>query len=157
MIDLNITEAKKIRFGIAVSGVQTRDLKGALRMIIDGIEYGFPVSIIDGKITVEIPPLENTMKKDLSEGQKINAKLEVIAGDTFLVPWEDSFKINKPIKIEAVIAEVEDIKEQKPKAKVKLEEIENIKIPLLKKEIRKENETGKKKAKISKFAKILGE
>lgn len=127
MIDLNVTEAKKIRFGVAVSGVQTRDLKGSLRMIIDGIEYGFPASIIDDKVSIEIPPLDNTIKTVLSEGQKINAQLEVIAGDTFLVPWTDSFRIHRPIKVEAVVSKIEEIKEKKPAAKVKLEEIEDIK------------------------------
>ena len=160
MIDLNVTEAKKIRFGVAVSGVQARDLQGSLRMVIENIEYGFPISVVDDKMAVEIPALDNVVKSGiLSEGQRINARLEVVAGDTFLVPWTDNFRIKRPIKVEAVVSEVEEIKEEKPKAKVQLEDIEDIKIPLLKekkveKTVKKEEKAKKIK---SKFAKILGE
>lgn len=151
MIDLNVTEPKKIKFGVSVSGVQTRDLRGTLRLMIEGIEYGFPATIVDDKLIVEIPALEG-VKPSISDGEKLNGQLEVIAGDTFLVPWTDNFRIHRPVKVEARISEVEEIKEKKkPSAKVKLED----EIPLLKEDKIKKR-PAKQKPK-SKFARSLGE
>ena len=45
MISLNINESKKIRFKISLSGVQAQDLTGAMRIMVEEVEYGFPIKI----------------------------------------------------------------------------------------------------------------
>jgi hypothetical protein len=124
MIKLNASEKKEIKFDVSVSGVSTQDLKGALRLILEGIEYGFPVSIVEGSVRVVIPALDSFVKDDLKDGQRLDAKLEIIADDTYLVPWKDTLVIETPIKVEAVISEVISVDEViKPKIIVsKIEE-----------------------------------
>jgi hypothetical protein len=150
MIKLNASEKKEIKFDVSVSGVSTQDLKGALRLILEGIEYGFPASIVDGAVRVVIPALDSFVKNDLKDGQRLDAKLEIIADDTYLVPWEDTLVVETPIKVEAVISEVISVDEViKPKITVsKIEE----KLVEEKKEEKKE----KKKQQItSRFRKTM--
>jgi len=112
MIKLNSQRSKQIKFGVEVAGVQMRDLKGAIRLIHEGVEYGFPISIIDDTITVEIPALEKIIKEDLKDNTTIEAKLEIIADDVHSVPWSDTIRIERPIKVEATIQETEDVQEK---------------------------------------------
>jgi len=110
MINMNINETKKLKFGIAVSGVQTRDLAGKMRILIDGVEYGFPTTVLDDKILVEIPPLNDIVKSGLKEGRALQAKLDIVVGDTTLTPWADTVKLIMPVTVEAIISEEENVK-----------------------------------------------
>ena len=134
MLNINSNEKKKLKFGISVAGVQARDLRGALRLTVEGIEYGFPVKVVEGDIEVEIPPLRKLINEVDSE-KRYEVKLELIANDTYIVPWSDVAKIKTPISVEVSesiqeedekVAEVtigitkvdeEDVKEIKPKKK----------------------------------------
>ncbi len=111
MVQINTQKGKRLKFGVSVAGVQPRDLKGALRMKIGEVEYGFPTILEDGSLVVNIPPLD-TIIDNLVEGQRFEAKLEIIAHDTYIVPWSDSVRIEKPITVEAQITEEEDLKEK---------------------------------------------
>ena len=122
MINMNINEIKKLKFGVAVSGVQTRDLSGTLRLFLDGIEYGFPTTVLDDKILVTIPDLQSVVKSGLKEGRVIKAVLDVKIGDTILQPWADSIKLTAPIQIEATISEEENIKKTETTIKLNLED-----------------------------------
>jgi hypothetical protein len=98
-----------------------RDLKGAVRLIHEGIEYGFPIVILDDTITVEIPALEKIIKEDLKDNTPIEAKLEIIADDVFSTPWADTIRVERPIKVEATLQEVEELQEKiKPNIKAKI-------------------------------------
>lgn len=111
MVQINTQRGKRLKFGVSVAGAQARDLKGALRMKVGEIEYGFPTVLENGSLVVNIPPLD-TVIENLTEGQRFEAKLEVIAQDTYLVPWSDTIKIEKPVQVEAQITEEEDLKEK---------------------------------------------
>jgi hypothetical protein len=118
MITLNVQRSKQIKFGVEISGVLMEDIKGAVRLTHEGIEYGFPIKIVDNKIFVEIPPLENVIISELKDNQNMTAKLEIIADDVYLTPWSDTIRIEKPIKVEAVIQDTEEIEERiKPNIK----------------------------------------
>ena len=112
MIKLNCQRAKQIKFGVSVAGVDIRDLKGAVRLTHEGIEYGFQIQILDEDIFVEIPPLENIILKKLNDNDTIEAKLEIIADDVYSVPWADTIRIERPIKVEATIQETEEVQEK---------------------------------------------
>ena len=112
MIKLNVQRSKQIKFGVEVAGVEMRDLKGAVRLTHEGIEYGFPIVIVDDTITVEIPSLEKIIKEELIDNTPIEAKLEIIADEVHSVPWADTIRIERPIKVEATIQETEDIQEK---------------------------------------------
>lgn len=118
MINININESKKLRFKVSLSGVQPQDLRGSMRMVIEGMEYGFPIKIDKGDIIVEINPISNISKK-LKDGSLLDAKLELVAVDTYLVPWQDKIKIENPIKVEAKLEDiVEEIKDLIPKVEI---------------------------------------
>ncbi|MBU0777851.1 hypothetical protein KKF82_06300 [Patescibacteria group bacterium] len=108
MITLNINESKSISFEVSVQGVELNDLKGALRIVSEGIEYGFPISISNGSISVNIPSLGRLIKGRLNDS--IEAKLEIIAGDTYIVPWTDTIKIESPVVVEAKVKEIKEVK-----------------------------------------------
>lgn len=160
MINLNVQKSKQIKFGVEISGVQLQDIKGAIRIMHEGIEYGFPIKIIDNKIVAEIPPLENVIISELTDSEYMNAKLELIAGDVYLTPWEDNIKIEKPIKVEATIQEVEDIddvqEKKKPDIKTNiLSDLDlDIKMPKKKSKIFEKKKERKTKIK-SKFSKMM--
>jgi hypothetical protein len=127
MIRINTADRKKLKFGVAVSGVQTRDINGVLRLTYEGIEYGFKTEVVDDKLAVEIPPLDNIIKEELIDGAKLSGRLEVVAEDTFIIPWTDNFKVVKPIKVEATITEDEDIPEKEISVKATVTEEEDVK------------------------------
>ena len=107
MLNINANETKKIKFGVSIAGIQLRDIKGALRLKIEGIEYGFPIEIEDGKVVAEIPPLKDLIQ-EVDELKRYDVKLELIAGDTYIVPWTDIAKIKLPIKISVAESSIEE-------------------------------------------------
>ena len=125
-------------------GVNTKDLTGNVRLMVDGIEYGFPTTAMDDTLVVTIPPLDEFIKSDLSEGKQIHAKLDVIANDTYLNPWIDTITVENPVTVEATVSE-EIEEDNKPVIDVKMvmEETEEKKV------------IPKKELKRSKFGKAL--
>lgn len=113
MMKINVNETKNIKFSVNVQGIDIRDLKGHIRLIKDDIEYGFPIKTNGEKIEVSIPPLSTIIKEDLSEKDKFEAKLEIIANNTYSSPWADTIVVEVPMKVEASLSKEEDIKEEK--------------------------------------------
>ena len=159
MINLNINEKKSLQFDVSVSGVDMDSLKGSMKIVMEGIEYGFPIKVIDGKIVVNIPPLTTFLKEDMLKNQTLNATLEIIADDTYLVPWEDQILLESPVRVEAVVSDIKGIME---KVKPQIISIKNPKI--IAEEVPVEEEEAdescgkdhdKKKKKKSKFAEAL--
>lgn len=127
MVKLNTGSKKVLTFEIQVGGIQSTQLESYLRIVLDGIEYGFPAEIKDDCVTVEVPPLSKIIPKPLREGEKIEAKLEMIADGYYLEPWKDTIVLSNPVTVEAKIkddtnsdVEVSLISEQsKPVTKTK--------------------------------------
>lgn len=115
LIDLDISKSKKFKFKVSVSGVNVQDLKGALRIIIDNIEYGFLIKIENGSVVSEIESLLSICKKDIKDGSIFDAKLELIAENVYFIPWKDKVRISNPVVIEA---DLEDIELKKPEVKI---------------------------------------
>ena len=107
MLKLNINKKRKLNFEVQIGGINTDQLSGSLKFIIDGIEYGFPAEIKSESILVEIPPLRNIIKREIQEGEKIEGSLELNGNGYFMNPWNDTFKITNPVTVEAKIT-IED-------------------------------------------------
>lgn len=146
---INIDESKKISFDINVTGTQYNNIFGSLKININEVEYGFPVTIDDGTVLVTIPPLEEIVKIELNDGDNYDAKLELVAEDQYIVPWEDIITIEKPVSISATIKAEESLKEKK-KVNIDIKKI-NEKIEKKKK---KKKVVEKKKPK-TRFGKLL--
>jgi len=115
MISLNVNESKNIEFDINVSGTDPSNIKGYLRFNKNDVEYGFPVVVEGGSVKVNIPNLSSFIKENLQDGEKVDARLDIVAnGDTYIMPWTDQLLISTPLKMEAKVKGVEDVKESKP-------------------------------------------
>lgn len=114
MITLNISERKEIKFNVTVGGVSHRDLVGKMRIVLEGIEYGFSIKMVDNAAVVVIPPLDTFIRSEkLTEGMLLDASLDIIADGNLLVPWKDSIRIEMPVKVEATVIGISESDEKK--------------------------------------------
>jgi hypothetical protein len=120
MIKISSNEEKNLDFHFELSGLSPRQIDMRLRMIIDGIEYGFPAELRQESIHVSIPPLKSIVNREFREGETFNASLDVTGDGHFLQPWADHFKVSNPIRMEAKVNEGK--KESKPDIRVAISE-----------------------------------
>jgi len=96
-----------LSFESEITGVDITNLKGYLRMYIDGIEYGIPVSIEENMINVSIPALNDFVKKPFNGKTEIPVKLEIMGPEFYLCVWEDIFIVKPVIKARVTPVNVE--------------------------------------------------
>ena len=118
MLKLNVNQEKQLNFEIQIGGVQTEQVKSHLRIVMDGVEYGFPAHVGSDSITVDLPPLRSIAARKLKEGEEVDVKLEIVADGNYLTPWSDTFVLSNPLIIEAKI--VDDDFKPAPAFKTKL-------------------------------------
>ena len=119
-MEINSNKEKNIIFEVQLSGISSKELTGYFRLLVDGIEYGFPADITESNISVNIPNLKNIIHRPLREGEKIKSKLEVFGNDNYLLPWSDSVTIKSSVMIEAKIVDEEKFTSKKPMIKATL-------------------------------------
>lgn len=101
---------------IEAKGIKPQSLNFTFRIMIEGVEYGFPCKLDGNKVSVRIPPLADIVKENLENGN-YDAKLEVTGEDKYyLKPFSESIKVKIEPKVEIEIAEskedlAQDIKE----------------------------------------------
>jgi len=139
MLYLKADEPRTLTFEVDIRGVGKGDLKGYVRLFINDAEHGFPVSIDEGVISADIPPLTEVIKlKTLDDGDVVEAKLELMTDQHIFTPREGEVKVSVPMGIKAklsnesmkpinagspVVAKVVETKEDK-KATKKQEAVE---------------------------------
>ena len=119
-MEIQSNKERNIVFEIQLSGITTKELTGYFRMVVDGIEYGFPAEINESSISVNIPNLKNIVHRPLREGEKIKSKLEVFGNEHYMKPWDDSVTIKSSVMIEAKIVENNSTDVKKPLIKASL-------------------------------------
>jgi len=95
MITLKLNEGKRLKFSYAVASVHPENITGNFILDFDDSIIGFPIKIRDQKIVVEIKTLGRFIREDIGV---IKARLEIVAKDTFLVPWRGQVKKSKEKK-----------------------------------------------------------
>lgn len=118
MLELDTNKAKSLDFEIQLSGIDSKQLEGSLRILVDGIEHGFEVEIAPTNIVVNVPALKNILLREFKEGEQFGAKLEVHGAGYYLNPWNGSFVVKNPVSMEVKIKE--DVEVPKVTAKIKL-------------------------------------
>jgi len=113
MIEIHSNKDKNIVFEVQVSGINPKELSGHLRLIVDGIEYGFPAEITENSISVDVPSLRSVINRPLRSGEKIKAKLELVGNDTYIPCWEDSVIVKSAVMVEAKILEENKVEKKK--------------------------------------------
>lgn len=105
MLYLKADEPRTLTFEVDIRGVGKADLKGYVRLFINDSEHGFPVSIDDGVITADIPPLTEIIKlKTVEDGDIVEAKLELMTDQHIFTPWEGEVKVSVPMGIKAKLS-----------------------------------------------------
>lgn len=103
MLNFNVNEEKELTFEVQVGGVSQDQLEGYFRVIVEKVEYGFPVKIGTDIITVNLPPLNKIVNNEIREGYEAEVRLDIIADGQYLMPWQDKAKLSNPVVIEAKI------------------------------------------------------
>lgn len=123
MLKLNTDEKRNLQFEVNIQGINYDELSGSLKFIIEDVHYGFPVKILSDNISVEVPPLDDVVKKGMKDGDIIECKLDIYGNGFFLNPWQGKFQLKTPVKMEAKIRYSDDIITETPKPKKKKEKI----------------------------------
>jgi hypothetical protein len=118
MLEINVKDYRELSFEMELSGIASDKLEGRLRLIVDNIEYGIPAKITESEIVVNIPPLKRLIQRELDEGEKFPARLDVFGEGHYLKPWSGEFKVSNPVLVEAKIKE-----DSQPEIKVSVTEI----------------------------------
>lgn len=101
MLKLNTNEERSLQFEVSIQGINFKELSGSLKFVVEGVEYGFPVEILSDYISVKIPPLDSIVRVGLKDGKVIDCKLDIFGNGFYLNPWNDQFKVNNPVRMEA--------------------------------------------------------
>jgi len=119
VMKLKTNEAKSMQFDITVHGVDYSVLKGSLKFMIEGVEYGFPVDIRKDEIAVEVPALDEVIKRGLVDGSEVECKLDVFGDGFYMSPWEGEFKLLTPARVEARMVYSDSSRGSGPSIKIK--------------------------------------
>jgi hypothetical protein len=105
MLYLKADEPRTLTFEVDIRGVGKSELKGYVRLFINDAEHGFPVSIDDGIITADIPPLTEIIRlKTMEDGDVIEAKLDLMTDQHIFTPWQGEVKVSVPMGIKAKLS-----------------------------------------------------
>jgi len=105
MLTFDYNEEKCIVFGITgAMNFNESNAKIFARLNIDGVDYSFPGKFVNDSIHVTIPALSDVLK-EASTDKKYGIVMEVIVDETYLVPYEDDFKIEIPTKLQVEMVE----------------------------------------------------
>jgi hypothetical protein len=137
MLELDSNKAKTVDFEIQLSGIDSKQLEGSLKIMIDGIEHGFKAEISPTNVIVNIPALKNILLREFKEGEQFDAKLEAYGAGYHLNPWNGVFIVKNPVSMEATIKESVEV----PKITAKI----------------KSEVSGKAKSKLAETKKVIAE
>jgi len=106
-MELVSNKPHNLTFESEITGVNVSQLKGFLRFLINGIEFGIPAKIGKSEVKVSIPPFESFVKQSFEETTKVLVKLEIIGNDFYLNAWEGELTIKPAIKARATPVNVQ--------------------------------------------------
>ncbi len=129
MQTLDISKSKKFQFEVNINGINPDELKGLFEFIIGDVHYGFPVEIKDSNIKVDIPPLTEIVKKNITSGSILECNLSVYGNGFHLEPWNGKFEAMAPVQMEAHMSFTEEESEKVIEEKV--EEKQTVEVKLI--------------------------
>jgi len=118
---LKINESKTLEFEMDTSGVSWKELQGHFRFTLENVEYGFPVEINEGIVTVEIPVIKDVLHESIRSSLykhkevTVKARLDLIANnEVYINPWSGEVEIDIPVSVKVT----EEKKKEKTSVKV---------------------------------------
>lgn len=121
MITLRIDEEKILLFDIMMEGAKPDKIQIRFRIDIETMEIGFPGFIVDDKIKVVIPPLNDILKKEVIG--KYRGKLRIVYDNKlYMKPWEDDVELKIEPRVDAQLNKTieKEVKEDDIKLKAYL-------------------------------------
>jgi hypothetical protein len=99
MIKFDPDKSKTLRLQITESSnMDTSTMRAYARLKTKRVEYCFPVDVVNEFLVATIPPLSGF---DIPEGTENTVDIEVISEDSYIVPFSDSFEVERKVKLEA--------------------------------------------------------
>lgn len=138
MLKIDADRPKGLSVQIESEGLETSKLDFTFRLLIEGVEYGFPCPPLseDSKISVRIPALSSVIK-NLKSGI-YEAKIEVNGDDKYyLCPFSEQIQIEVAPKMKTTIQE--DVLPQEDKKKIRTKAIVE---EVIEEPIKEDKETG---------------
>jgi len=124
-IQFDIKKDKNVTMLVEMSGIKQDKLEITFNIDVDGVIYGFPCSINENKVNMNIPAL-NTIIKNIKPGKYRGTIDVVLPGEYHLRPFDEDIEIVKcetpDVKIKKSI-----VKEEKPSVSIFLDEEDKIK------------------------------
>lgn len=121
MMEFDANKPKNFKFDINIDGISPDVLVGFLRLEINNIEYGFPAEIRSESISADIPALKGIIHRELKNGERIRARLDVIGDGYYMGPWSDELVVKSSVVLEAKLVEsdkpVVSLREKSPQPK----------------------------------------
>lgn len=145
MAIIDTSESKKMRFNVNIQGVDFKQLQGSVKFRLEGVEYGFPVDIMKDHISVDVPPLDDIIKKGLVDGETVECQLDIFGEGFYMMPWTGKFELSRRAVVEAVMVYEDDFrgnsKSQTPKIELKEDPIQESKRVSIEENVDNGNET----------------
>lgn len=129
MLELDINKIKNLDFEVQLSGIDSKQLEGWLRILVDGTEYGFKADVTPTNVIVNVPELKDVVLREFREGEELNGKLELQGGGFYFNPWNGLFVVKNPVCVEVKIKEDIEIPRVSAKARAKLNVKSESKLP----------------------------
>ena len=110
MLIFNADKNKKLQMAIESTGIGTDKLRFTFTIDTETVQYGFPCMFNEGRVEVDIPPLQDVIK-DLKPGT-YTARLDVTGDDKYyLKPFDESIIIKQAPQIKKVDISDVDVNE----------------------------------------------
>jgi len=132
---LDVTKPKYFQFNANIDGIDYHTLKGRLVFIYDNVAYGFETKIFKDRVEVEIPALQDIVKKRIDTNDELSCSLEIMGEGFFLNPWKEKLEIERSTYVDSSHVIVSDI-EEKAKLNTEADEIDKKSSTLLEEDIK---------------------
>ena len=110
MLIFDASKNKKIQMAIESQGISSDKLKFTFTIDTGDVSYGFPCMFNEGRVEVDIPPLQDIIK-DLKSGN-YDARLDVTGDDKYyLKPFDEQIIIKLAPTIKKVEIRDNDVQE----------------------------------------------
>lgn len=96
MLKFNKSKPKTLRIDLTVDGLSKNEINVVFRILIDGIEYGFPGRLKETKYVFDFPAFKKVMGENLILG-KYPAVIDVTGNGFHIAPWSEDIIIEEDL------------------------------------------------------------
>lgn len=115
MATISPLKSTNLRFNLNILGSQEQPSVRLMMNFSEDYSVALEGSVLEGVATVKVPHMPFLESINASS---IPAKLEVVVDGQFFVPWQDNLEIKKEVKIESVVLDDQEYKEEKTSVSV---------------------------------------